>query len=92
MERGCRRSVTSVRHGPDRLIALVVFVAFPRGATNVQIRVRVPANITQAPLSRTVVGSPFRGYRSCEKLPSGFHRCSFLQSAIFEKVLPVAQP
>ena len=40
MERGCRHSVTGVRHGPDRLIALVVFVAFPRGATNVQIRVR----------------------------------------------------
>ena len=38
--RGCRRSMTSVRHGPDRLIALVVFVAFPRGTTNVQILVR----------------------------------------------------
>jgi hypothetical protein len=35
-----RCSARSVRHCPDCLIAFVVFGAFPRGAANVQIRVR----------------------------------------------------
>lgn len=36
----------SLRHGPDRLIALVIFIAFAQGATDVQIRIWGFRNIT----------------------------------------------
>jgi hypothetical protein len=61
--RASRGSARTVRHGPDGLIALVVFGAFPGAATNVQIRVRRSCDITQAPLSRTVVGGRLPRHR-----------------------------
>src|SRR6478752_274099 len=52
-------SLTSIRHGPDCLIALMVFVAFPRAAANVQIRVRGSRKHHPSTFVATVVGRPF---------------------------------